>query len=297
MDEPPVDLPAYDVAVVGVGLLGSAMAERFLGGKLQLIGFDPRASQRDWLTSLGGCAATSAIEAVASSPLVVFCLPTSAVVASVVAEVKSQLAGKMVIDATTGDPEETAALGAQLASDGAAYLDATVAGSSEQVRQGEAIVMAGGPSEFFNRYRPLFALFAKQAFHVGPWGSGARMKLVVNLAVGMHRAVLAESLALARASGLDLQAALEILKSGPAYSRAMDTKGAKMIEGDFSPQAKLSQHLKDVRLILSQGARCEIDLPLSRLHEQILSKLEASGWGELDNSAVFRAYDSPSRNV
>ena len=151
--------------------------------------------------------------------------------------------------------------------------------------------MAGGEPEVFVRCRPLLALFSKQAFHVGPWGSGARMKLVVNLALGLNRAVLAESLALARASKLDLRAALEILKSSPAYSRAMDVKGAKMIEGDFAPQARLRQHLKDVRLILEQGAREGVRLPLSQVHEELLSSLEAAGLGDLDNSAIFRAYD------
>lgn len=287
-----IDAAPFDVALVGVGLLGSALAERFLGGNLRVIGFDLRPSQRLWLESIGCCAANSVADAVALSPVVVLCLPTSSIVAEVVAEARPKLIGKTVIDATTGDPEETAALGESLAEGGVDYLDATVAGSSEQVRQGEAIVMAGGRCEVFERCRPLLSLFAKQAFHVGPWGSGARMKLVVNLAIGLHRAVLAESLALARQSGLDVRAALEILKSGPAYSRAMDAKGVKMIEGDFAPQAKLSQHLKDVRLILSQGERCEVDLPLSRLHEQILSRLEAAGWGDLDNSAVYRAYDS-----
>jgi 3-hydroxyisobutyrate dehydrogenase-like beta-hydroxyacid dehydrogenase len=289
------DAAPFDIALVGVGLLGSAIAERFLGGRLRVIGFDLRSAQRQWLESIGCCAANSVSEAVASSPIVVLCLPTSSIVAEVVAEVKPQLIGKTVIDATTGDPEKTAALGESLAEVRIDYLDATIAGSSAQVRQGEAIVMAGGRCEVFERSQPLLALFAKQAFHVGPWGSGARMKLVVNLAIGLHRAVLAESLALARQSGLDVRAALEILKSGPAYSRAMDAKGVKMIEGDFAPQAKLSQHLKDVRLILSQGERCEVALPLSRLHEQILSQLEAAGFGDLDNSAVYRAYDSASR--
>jgi 2-hydroxy-3-oxopropionate reductase len=77
------------------------------------------------------------------------------------------------------------------------------------------------------------------------------MKLVVNLVLGLNRAVLAEGLAFSRACGFDPNDALRILAAGPAYSRAMDMKGRKMLDEEFSPQARLSQHLKDVRLILA----------------------------------------------
>jgi 3-hydroxyisobutyrate dehydrogenase-like beta-hydroxyacid dehydrogenase len=244
------------------------------------------------LAAMGCAAADNLHDAVSQAPIVVLSLPTTQVVEQVLAETHSGLKGKTVVDTTTGDPVATASIGAMLAREGVEYLDATVAGSSELVRQGEAVVMAGGEKEVFDRCRALLATFSKRAFHVGPWGSGAQMKLVVNLALGLSRAVLAESLALAGASGLDLRATLEILKSGPAYSRAMDAKGEKMIDRDFAPQARLSQHLKDVRLILEQGTRTGVDLPLSRLHEQLLSRLELAGWGDLDNSAIFRAYDS-----
>ena len=86
-------------------------------------------------------------------------------------------------------------------------------------------------------------------------------------------------------------AVLDILRSGAAYSRVMDAKGAKMIGGDFTTEARLAQHLKDVRLILETGSRCGAALPLSHLHEQLLSDLVARGLGECDNSCVIRAFD------
>ena len=83
----------------------------------------------------------------------------------------------------------------------------------------------------------LILAIARQVFHVGPCGSGRRMKLVVNLVLGLHRAVLAEGLAFAASSGLDPAAALEALRGGPAWSRVMDTKGPKMLQRDFTPIA------------------------------------------------------------
>ena len=117
------------------------------------------------------------------------------------------------------------------------------------------------------------------------------MKLVVNLVLGLNRAALAEGLAFARACGFNPADALKILAAGPAYSRAMDTKGRKMLEHDFTPQARLSQHLKDVRLILAAGASTGARLPLSEVHRRLLEQVERAGFGDADNSAILKAYE------
>lgn len=117
------------------------------------------------------------------------------------------------------------------------------------------------------------------------------MKLVLNLALGLNRAVLAEALAFASRSGLAAEQALEVLRAGPAYSAVMGDKGRKMLEGDFEPEARLSQHLKDVRLILDSGRRCGAKLPLSEAHARLLEEAEAAGFGGADNSAILKIYD------
>src|SRR5205823_12706836 len=137
--------------------------------------------------------------------------------------------------------ESMAALGAKLAQTGVDYLDATVLGSSRVVRNGGAVVMAGGRREVFDAAAPLFRTFASRAFYLGTYGAGARMKLVANLALGLHRAVLAETLAFAQACDVSPTDALEVLKAGAAYSRVMDDKGQKMLHHDFPAEAKLSQ--------------------------------------------------------
>jgi 3-hydroxyisobutyrate dehydrogenase-like beta-hydroxyacid dehydrogenase len=205
--------------------------------------------------------------------------------------VRDALPGRRVIDTTTGDPDRTAALGRDLASHGVEYLDATLIGSSRVARAGELVVTAGGEAETFRQCEPLFGLFAKQWFHVGAWGSGARTKLVVNLVFGLNRAVLAEAIGLAKRCGLDPAATLDVLRSGGTYSRVMDIKGRRMIDGDFTPDARLDQHLKDVRLILTEGDRVGGNVPLSEVHERLLADLVRRGFGGCDNSAVIRAFD------
>jgi 3-hydroxyisobutyrate dehydrogenase-like beta-hydroxyacid dehydrogenase len=117
------------------------------------------------------------------------------------------------------------------------------------------------------------------------------MKLVTNLVLGLNRAALAEGLAFAGALGLDAGRALALLRDSAAHSRVMDGKGEKMVRGDFEPQARLAQHLRDVRLILAESEAAGLPLPLSLAHRRLLEAAEAAGYGPLDNSAVIRAYD------
>jgi 3-hydroxyisobutyrate dehydrogenase-like beta-hydroxyacid dehydrogenase len=285
-------MDAHNIGLVGVGLLGSALAERFLGNGLMVVGFDRDPGRCRWLGAQGGSPVASVRAVAQACNRLVLSLPDTPAVEAVLAEVAADLRGGMVIvDTTTGDPERTAVLGADLARRGVQYLDATVSGSSEQVRSAEAVVLVGGERAVSAASADLFACFARQWFHVGPWGSGARMKLVVNLVLGLNRAALAEGLAFARASGLDLTDTLAVLRAGASYARVMDTKGRKMIERDFAPQARLAQHLKDVRLILAEAQRVGAKVPLSRQHCELLEFVQAGGWGGEDNAAVLRAFD------
>jgi 3-hydroxyisobutyrate dehydrogenase-like beta-hydroxyacid dehydrogenase len=278
------------IGLIGVGLLGTALAERMLACGNAVLGYDPRPEQLDRLELLGGRRASGVAE-IAAAEKIVLCLPDSAVVASVLREIGDRLQpGTLLIDATTGHPDATAALAGRLRSRGIGYVDATLAGSSEQLRRGEATVICGGEATDVQRAEPILAAWSPRRFHVGPTGSGARMKLIVNLVLGLNRAVLAEGLALARACGIEPAAALNVLKATPAFSAAMETKGPKMAARDYAPQAKLAQHAKDVGLIRALAARHGQITPLSDVHCEMLSRAIELGWGEADNSAVIEAW-------
>ena len=157
--------------------------------------------------------------------------------------------------------------------------------------------LVGATAEAFAQCVDLFAAFAQQAIHTGPCGSGAQMKLVTNLVLGLNRAALAEGLVLARMLGLDGEQALSVLRESMAYSRIMDTKGEKMLQRDFEPQARLSQHLKDVRLMLEAADEASACLPLTETHRRLLERAEAAGWGQMDNSAVICAIEESSKTT
>jgi 3-hydroxyisobutyrate dehydrogenase-like beta-hydroxyacid dehydrogenase len=199
-------------------------------------------------------------------------------------------AGRIVVDTSTVDPETTEALAARARGRGIAWLDAPISGSSVQTARGEATVLVGGDDGVVAACAGLWAILGGRCHHVGGAGSASRMKLVTNLVLGLNRAALAEGLVFARALGIDPAAALEVLRDSPAASRQMDTKGPKMVAGDFAVQARLAQHRKDVQLILDAAAAAGLSLPLAAAHRALLDAAVARGLGDLDNSAVIGAY-------
>ena len=283
-------MPIDRVGLIGLGLMGSAMTERWIAAGIEVIGYDIEEEQVESFGRLGGKAVESAAAVCNQTSHTVFSLPTSQIALDVTSSLQPALsASQTIIDTTTGHPDEMIAIGRQFSEVGVHYLDATVSGSSDHVRRGQATVMVGGDTSVAGEVAPLFDCFAEKVYHVGPIGSGACMKLVTNLVLGLNRAALAEGLFFAESIGLDAVQSLEVLMNCPAYSRIMDTKGTKMIERDFAPQARLTQHLKDVQLILGLAEHEGNVLPLSAAHQKLLETAQQIGYGDKDNSAVIQA--------
>ncbi len=176
MNEPRND--SSTVGLIGIGLLGTAIAERLIAAGFHVIGFDNDDRQIDGFRSLGGHAVDSGAAVAKRCARIVLSLPDSDIVRSVIIDLSPKLAtATTIIDTTTGDPGATVQLAKRLAMQGVAYVDATVAGSSEQVRRGDALVMVGGEAESYETCADILDAFARRRFHVGPAGDGARMKL------------------------------------------------------------------------------------------------------------------------
>jgi len=285
------DAPAK-IGLIGIGLVGSALAENLLAAGYDVTGYDVDPRRRDALVRIGGAAAASAAEAAAGNEALLLSLPDSNTVRKVLAGSRGLLsckaAPRYIIDTTTGSPDDADRMAALCERAGTEYLDAAISGSSRQIRLREAVFLVGATAPAFNACRGLLARLAGKVFHLGPPGAGVRTKLASNLILGLNRVALAEGLVLAERLGLDLASFLAVLKQTPAFSRVMDSKGEKMIRGDFAPEARLAQHAKDVRIILTAARRAGLSLPLSRAHLRVLRSAVAAGDGDLDNSAVIR---------
>lgn len=273
------------IGVIGLGLMGTALTERLLEHGFRVAVWNRTREKAAPLLARG---AEWSDNPLAVCPRVILSLYTTEVVEEVLGRLQAGLrAGLILIDTTTGEPGQTVALGERLAAQGVQYLDAPISGSSEQTRRGEATVIVGGDRAVFEACADLWPVMGQKVFHVGPCGSASKMKLITNLVLGLNRAVLAEGLAFAEALGVAPSAALEVMMASPAYSRAMEVKGRKMVERDYRPQARLLQHLKDVHLILQAANEVGLALPLTETHRRLMEQAEAAGWGDQDNSVVL----------
>lgn len=283
------------IGFVGLGLMGGAMVKNLLAGGFPVTGYDIDRQKTSEFSSLG-VKMVSDLEALPPGvDVIMLSLPNSDVVEDVLGQglklFEGVHRGLVLIDTTTADPLMSQRQAAGLRKTGVEMLDATISGTSVMCREKDIIYMVGGAEEVFESCRPIFAALGKKTYYLGQNGSGALMKLIVNLVLGLNRFVLAEGLALGKKAGMDQARLLEVLKNSAAYSRAMDMKGNKMIERDFEPpEGKLAFHLKDVRLILSLAQRIDFPLFLSGLHAQALAALVSQGRGEWDNSAIISFY-------
>lgn len=284
------------IGLVGLGLVGTAMAERLLTEQFDVVGFDIDSKKCEHLEQLGGKAVSNPAQVAEQADRVVLSLPDTEVVVQVVEGpggiLKAKALPRYIIDTTTGEPDETAALAQRLAEQDIYFLDAPFSGSSQQVRDKEIVFIVGGDKTAFEECKDIFDALGEKVFYVGESGNGSKAKLASNLILGLNRLALAEGLVFASKLGLDPRAFLELLKVTPAYSAAMDVKGKKMLDGDFTAQARLRQHHKDVSIILKYAEKVEQELPLSKVHLDVLEKAIEAGDGDLDNSAVIREIES-----
>jgi 3-hydroxyisobutyrate dehydrogenase-like beta-hydroxyacid dehydrogenase len=279
------------VALIGMGLLGSALAENLLKAGFAVRGYDTAPERMRQHAERGGHVAASPADAARGASAVMTCLMTADIVREALlgpaGALEAAAPGVVAIDNSTIHPDASAALAAELGRRGIAMLDAPVGGSSGQARRREAPVVVGGDPEVFARCRPILDALAQRVHHVGPNGSGARAKLVINLVLGLNRLALAEGLLFGLRQGLDGKTLLSVLKDSAAYSRAMDIKGERMLEGNFEPEGKLAQHLKDVELMLEVGHAAGAPLLATALHRQLLIAGVAAGLSERDNSSII----------
>ena len=280
------------VGVIGIGLLGQAFVQRLRGAGFEIMGFDVDAAKNAKLVELGGRPTASVADlARGCDPIVLAVFSTDQVEDVVERELLPALAngsGKVVLCASTCDPDRLAALGERVATRGLRLLETPVSGASGQVSRGEGVGLIGGEGDVVGAVEPILrALFASY-FHIGKIGNAGRAKLAVNLILGLNRLALAEGLVFAERLGLDPEAFLKVARRSAASSQVMDIKGSKMVRGEFAAEGRITQHLKDVHLMLEQAERVRQRLPLLEIHADVLDACVRQGEGDLDNSAVIK---------
>jgi len=274
------------VGLIGVGLMGEVYARRLAAAGFAVMGFDIDAAKAARLADIGARAGSLAEIARGCNPIVVAVFNTDQVEEVVERDLLPAAVGKIILCTSTCDPDRIAALAGRIAGR-LRFLEAPVSGTSEQVRQGDGVGLLGGDAAVAqDAAGVLDALFPKR-FHIGKPGDGGRTKLAVNLILGLNRLALAEGLVFAERMGLDPAAFLQVARASAAASQVMDTKGPKMVAGEFSPEGRARQTFKDTGLMLDQAQRAGQQLPLLSVHADVLQACIRAGEGERDNSIVI----------
>jgi len=292
------------VGVVGMGLMGQAFTHHLLQSGFKVQGFDIDEQRARQLHERGGVPVESPAATARGARWVLTSLPNSDIVREVVLGpdgiAQGAGPGLIIADASTSRPEDSERLGAELAKRGIGFLDAAVSGTSAMAWKKDLIVIAGGTPEAFAACKPLFAGFARAAYHMGPVGSGAMTKLVINLVLFGNRLALAEGLVLGMKAGMEGEALLRVLQDGACSSKTMIDKGPKMLRGDFSPEGHVRTSLKDARLALEQGQRLGAPMLVTTLWTQLQQAAYQQGLADKDSSAfieVLRALGGMTKRV
>lgn len=279
------------IGLVGLGLVGRALGERLATAGHALVGHDrDPAAGAAWAGPGRRVVASPAAVAAECRAVVLAVFDTAGVLAVVEGPDGLRDAGplQVLIDCSTGDPDGLQALAERLARHGIDFIEAPLSGSSQQIEHGQATMLVGATDEALARHAALLDALAPRRIHVGGQGMGARAKLATNLVLGLNRAALAEGMVFAERMGIAPARFLDLVLATPARSDAALAKGDKMVHGDFTPQSRIRQHLKDVELMLAQAAAAGQRLPLSATHAALLRAAVAAGDGELDNAAILR---------
>jgi 3-hydroxyisobutyrate dehydrogenase len=279
-------MPDTPVGLIGVGLMGEVYARRLIAAGYTVLGFDVDPKRTERLSEIGGRAGTLAEIAQHCEPIVLAVFNTEQVEDVVERALLPAASGKIVLCTSTCDPDRIAALGARVAGR-LRFLETPVSGTSEQVRQGDGVGLIGGDAAIADDAAGVLDALFPRRFHIGKIGDGGRAKLAINLILGLNRLALAEGLVFATRLGLDPAAFLRVARASAASSQVMDTKGPKMLSGDFSPEGRVRQTFKDTQLMLDQARKAGQKLPLLAIHADVLAACMHHGESDADNAIVI----------
>src|SRR6202051_3190409 len=276
---------------VGLGNMGSRIAQRVCDHGYQLAIYDLDSSKAESIAAHGGIVARNILELARTADVLLSCLTNDEAVRSVYTGSEGVFAGArpgtIVLEMSTIAPETSRELHKLGAQGGVEVLDVAISGSTPAAEQGILTLLVGGDQDLFNAAQPIFQTIAKQYFLLGGPGSGTAMKLVVNTLLGLGMQAIAEAVVLGEKTGLDRKRLLEVLSKTAVIAPAHVGKLVRIAINDYSPQFPMRLMHKDLQLILNAAAKGQVRMPATEAAFYVNSE-ELAGGDEEDFSAVLR---------
>lgn len=280
---------------IGLGTMGQPMALNLVRSGVPLLVWNRSPEPCQSLAAAGALVAESAADVLARCGTIILMLSNSAASDVVLGRnspaFRANVAGRTIISMSTLEPSSSQRLGLEIEAAGGQYVEAPVSGSREPAKAGQLVAMLAGKPEVIEVIRPILAPMIRESFTCGPVPGALRMKLAVNLFLITMVTGLVESAHFAQRAGLDLKQLAAIIEAGPMASDVARGKIGKLVSGDFSRQASISDVLKNSALVFDAAREVASASPLLDACLELYGETESLGLGDEDMIAVLRALE------
>jgi 3-hydroxyisobutyrate dehydrogenase-like beta-hydroxyacid dehydrogenase len=284
------------MGVIGLGIMGGAMAEVLLEAGYQVSGFDPKPAALRRLKKAGGTVLSSAAAVAEQSDVVIVSLATARALSVVVAELAAARPKRkpIIIETSTLPIADKDAAAAALANAGMRTLDCPISGTAVRLKQGAWTIFVSGDAVTARKTKDIFAEFTSNAPYVGAFGNGMRMKFIANHMVAIHNVAVAESLTFARKMGLDAQQVWDLFATSPVIGNGVfKLRGKFMVDRNYLPATmKVEVWQKDMQVIGDMAKAVNCPTPLFSACGPIFNAAMAQGLSQHDTASVCEVLDA-----
>lgn len=277
---------------IGLGKMGTPMCRRLKAAGFAVAAYARNDAGAAKAEALGVPAIRSLAELAGASDVIVSAILNDAALRDIVSGAEGlgahMTAGSVLIETSTVSPEASAAAAAALGAAGVSYLRSPVSGSTATAEAGALTVLVSGPQAAYEAMIPVYAAFSKKQYRVGEAEQARYLKLALNAMVGATSAIVGEALTLARAGGVDMATALEVINNSAVASPLIGYKTAMVTAGNYAPAFEVAGMMKDFDLALGVGRSAHLPLPLIAQVRQQYEAAYAAGAGEEDFFVLVR---------
>ena len=289
------DAAAAGVGLIGLGAMGSGMAQSLRRAGHAPFVFDVRHGVADAFAANGGVACTSPAELARQCSVVVCVVVNAAQTESVLFGdqgcASAMQPGSVFVMCSTVDPNWSIALEARLAALGIWYLDAPISGGAARAASGEMTMMSAGKPEAYAVAEPFLRAMAATLYKLGgKAGAGSKVKVINQLLAGVHIAAAAEAMALGLREGVDPVALYEVITRSAGNSWMFENRMAHVLAADYTPLSSVDIFVKDLGLVLDMARASKFPLPLSSTAHQMFMQASTAGYAKEDDSAVIKIF-------
>jgi 3-hydroxyisobutyrate dehydrogenase-like beta-hydroxyacid dehydrogenase len=286
-------LKSKTLGIIGLGVMGSAMATNAAKAGFRVHGYDPVAAARNALKKTGGQPEKTALEVAAVAEALITSLPSAQALHDVARELAGK--GRVVMETSTLPIEEKEKARQALAKKGITLLDCPLSGTGAQARAKDLVIFVSGDKAAAKKVESFVPGFTRAHYYLGEFGNGSKMKFVANLLVAIHNVSTAEAFVLGMKAGLDPKTIFEVMANSAGASRMFQVRGPQMVANDYD-SATISVKLfqKDMKIIGDFATQLGVATPLFNTSAMVYNAAMGMGLDKKDTAAVCEVLESMS---